>query len=385
MTTAEPRSDGPPPQLPWSGCTGLALSSTATRPSADWPASIVCPVRSNAFRFPFRYWYSQITATAGPGPIPGAGAARNEPLLAGSRGAQCMVRRIAAARLARTGDGRLPDPALPGPEHDPSVSTAMEATLAVSMRVTRCIPSVRPAGGAWRRVAPDKRGHDRRLAPCPIAPPFGMLAARRVDVRETGAVDDSEQFSRPRRSEVVLAAHHARDRLAAQEAADVLRGFARGRQQDAGDDARIVRRAEHVGQVEEREAGAEFRTSAGLVPPGVDPRAELGVLDQVPVECLLVEDRAARDVDHDGGRLRQRELPGADEATRRAGERQRDHDDVGDSEHRVQVGQRADEVHVLVRPPRRVDRVNERAERPHEGGGRRADAAEAQDRADRAV
>src|SRR6266566_6159950 len=83
-----------------------------------------------------------------------------------------------------------------------------------------------------------------------------------------------------------------------------------------------VRGAQDVGQVEEGVVGRERLAAARFVPPGVDARAELRMRGEVRVERLLVDDRAAGDVDEDCRRLHEGQFALAEQAAGGIGQRQ---------------------------------------------------------------
>lgn len=92
------------------------------------------------------------------------------------------------------------------------------------------------------------------------------------------------------------------------------------------------------------------------------------------IECVLVEDGGAGDVDEDGVRLHAGQLPGADQAAGFAGERQSDDHDIGHGQHSVQANQRVHGVHRPGRLAAAGDRVNTRPECLEQGRGGLADA-----------
>jgi len=66
------------------------------------------------------------------------------------------------------------------------------------------------------------------------------------------------------------------------------------------------------------------------------------------MERRLVDDLGARHVDEDGGRLHQRELARAEQATRSVGQRERDGHVVGAAQHLVEGVRPAEKREVLV-------------------------------------
>ena len=58
-----------------------------------------------------------------------------------------------------------------------------------------------------------------------------------------------------------------------------------------------MRGAKEIGQVEKGVVHFEFTAHPGLDPPGVDSRAETGILSQMPVEGLFIYYGPARHVD----------------------------------------------------------------------------------------
>jgi glucose-6-phosphate 1-dehydrogenase len=173
--------------------------------------------------------------------------------------------------------------------------------------------------------------------------------------------------------------HHARHRLAAQVAADVRGGLPGRMRQHAGDRARVVRRADQVGQAEERIAGAQPAPRTRLGPPHVDARAEFRIIAQVLVQGPLVHDRGAGDVHQDRVGLHQRELAGAEQSPGGDGQRQRDDQDAGRGQHPVQVGQGTGELNRSGYGTGAVHGVDAHPQCPHQLGGRPADAAVSED------
>jgi peptidoglycan/xylan/chitin deacetylase (PgdA/CDA1 family) len=209
----------------------------------------------------------------------------------------------------------------------------------------------------------------------------GVRFMRRIDVAEFW----TRAFPPRLGLEVVPGASHPDHRLAGQEPPDVLGRHAHADVKGVVRNAGIVRGPEQVGQVEERIRGAESRAWAGLMPPGVDPGAEVGLTAQVLVEGPLVHDGGPPDVHQDRGRFHQAQLPLADQAPGGVGQGQGYDEHVRGGEHLVKIGQRADELDRLTGAARGVDGVDARPEGAHQPGGGPADTAEAQDRAHGAV
>ncbi|MCB1513028.1 MAG: trypsin-like peptidase domain-containing protein, partial [Hyphomicrobiaceae bacterium] len=129
--------------------------------------------------------------------------------------------------------------------------------------------------------------------------------------------DDREAGRRRRRLAGAVGLRDEGDRaLAGQEVAHVARGARRQPVEGARHEPRIVRRADHVGQVEEGEVLLERRVERHLLaPPGIDAGREARRGLEVPVERRLVDDRGARGDDEDRVRLHAGELVGADPKT----------------------------------------------------------------------
>ena len=90
---------------------------------------------------------------------------------------------------------------------------------------------------------------------------------------------------------------------AAEKTGRVLCGKSDRILESTGRNGGIVRGAKEIGQVEKGVVYFEFTAHRRLDPPGVDPRAEPGILSQMPVEGLFIYYRAAGHVDQDGVRL----------------------------------------------------------------------------------
>src|SRR5450759_721578 len=178
---------------------------------------------------------------------------------------------------------------------------------------------------------------------------------------------------------VVFAPHQADERLAEKVAAHVLGSAAQVELEPAGNDARVVRRPEEIGELEKRVADAQPVVEERLVPPDVATGRETRILQEAPIERLFVEDRPARHVHQGRVRPHPAQLAGADEAGRDPGQRQRDHDDVGRAQHVFEVAQSTDEVDGLRCRALGVDGEHAHAQRPREGRDGPADAAEAED------
>src|SRR5665647_1013375 len=178
---------------------------------------------------------------------------------------------------------------------------------------------------------------------------------------------------------VVFAPHQADVRLAEKVAAHVLGGAAQAKLEPAVDHARVVRRPEHVGELEKRVADAQPVVQERLVPPDVETGREARMLPEVLVQRLFVDDGPAGDVHDDRVRPHPAQLAAADEAAGGRAQRQRDHDDVGRAQHVFEIAQSTDEVDGLVGRAAGVDGENAHPQRAHEGGDGPADAAEAED------
>ena len=156
----------------------------------------------------------------------------------------------------------------------------------------------------------------------------------------------------------------AGDRLAGEVSPNVGRRPPRALVDRAGDHRRVVRRPEHVGEVEEGCLGAEAMPAERLVPPGVDPHPELGVGAGMLVEGVLVEDRPPRHVHEDGVGLHGGEFGGADEIAGGRDVREGEDDDVGVAEDCGEIGERRRPEDGVVGAPARVDGDDVDAEGP---------------------
>src|SRR6476469_4579342 len=111
---------------------------------------------------------------------------------------------------------------------------------------------------------------------------------------------------------------------------------------------RIVRRADHVRQVEKRVTHREASVPHRLHPPCVDAGEKVRMSDKMLVERRLVDDLAARDVKQDRVLFHQVEFAGADQSLGSSRQRGTDDEDIGSTQHLVEAVSRRDPVGRLV-------------------------------------
>src|SRR5579871_478777 len=99
---------------------------------------------------------------------------------------------------------------------------------------------------------------------------------------------------------IVVAPDDAPHTLAHEKARDIFGSVLRCLRHDAGDRAGIMRRAEQVGQREERVIQVERSPAESLLPPGVNARQELWVCAEMLIERSLFDQCAACHIDEDG-------------------------------------------------------------------------------------
>ena len=117
-------------------------------------------------------------------------------------------------------------------------------------------------------------------------------------------------------------------RLAREEPPEVAEGCGERIGFDWGREPGTMRGPEDVRQVEEREAELHGTVGVPLLPPDVEGGPELRVLDQVPVERLLVDGSRPPDVHEHRVRTHRGELFAAERAAGDPGQRSRVENDV---------------------------------------------------------
>src|SRR5690349_12101920 len=126
---------------------------------------------------------------------------------------------------------------------------------------------------------------------------------------------------------------------------------------------RIMRRTDHVRQVEKRVTHREPAVPHRLHPPCVDAGEKERMSDKMRVERRLVDDPASRDVNEHRVLLHQVKLAGTDQTLGGSRQRGADDEDVGNAQHLVETVSRRYPIGWLVAPAAAVDCVKSSSRR----------------------